>query len=131
MSYLVHDVWLVELFQKLGLDMAEVRNPVTGADPYGPYYLKLVKAINESILKKKVVEDVVKEDGISETDKAFGSDDDWVTTDSSKGTEESSSYEDAQENHEVDDEGNHEENSTEQMSVEADHYGHADAAIEG
>lgn len=131
MLCLVNDVWLIEMFRKLGLDMDEVRHPVTGADPYGPYYLKLIKAINEFILKKEDVEDEIREDGISETDKAFWSDDDWVTTDSSKGTEENSSNGDAQESHEVDDEGNHEDDSVEQMGVEADHHGHADAAIEG
>lgn len=101
------------MFQKLRLDMAEVRNPVTGADPYGPYYLKLVKAINKFILKKEVVEHVAMEREISETDKAYWSDDDWVTTDSSKGTEGGSSNGDAQESHEVDAGGNHEEDNAE------------------
>lgn len=93
----------------LGLDMAEVRNPVTGEDPYGPYYLNLVKAINESILKKENVEDVTTEGGISETVEATGGDDNWATTDSSEGTEDKSSYEDAQENPEVDDGEDYEE----------------------
>lgn len=119
------------MFQKLGLDMADVRDPVTGADPYGPYYLKLVKAINEIILKKEVAEHVARGVGILETDKAYWSDDDWVTTDSSKGTEEDSSNGDAQENHEVDDEGNHEEDSEKRTGVEANHHEHADAALEG
>ncbi|KAF6233148.1 hypothetical protein HO173_008692 [Letharia columbiana] len=49
----LNDIWQLEVFRMMGLDLAAIRCPITGRDPLGSLYYSLITAVNERILKQK------------------------------------------------------------------------------
>ena len=107
----------------MGLDMAAIRDPITGRDPMGSLYYSLIESVDQYILKKNVGEDENKENENLGTEDA-GMDESWEEVNEHEGMEESMLGGRVQEKQEGKDEG-------EWMTVEYENHRHADAAMEG
>ena len=107
----------------MGLDMAAIRDPVTGRDPMGSLYYSLIESVDQYILEKNFGEDGNKENESLRTEDV-GMDEGWEEVNGHEGMEESMLDGCVQQRQEEKDEG-------EWMTVEYENNRHADAAMEG